>query len=104
MIKLCVNILKSNTVLNVLITTLWTTEIVWRWNGAFKELRWRGKTKVLGENISPSVMLFTDNPTLIDLGWKTGFCGDKPLTNRMSQGTINTNYSFFLQNVTNVWV
>jgi hypothetical protein len=39
MMNLCANMLKTDTILKALITTLYTIEVIWRRNEAFKESR-----------------------------------------------------------------
>ena len=70
--------------------TLW-----WRWfvffvfpcNGTPVEWNWQGKTEVPGEKTCPSATLSTTNPTWTDRGSSPALRGERPATNRLSNGT-----------------
>jgi hypothetical protein len=48
---------------------------------------WQGKTEELGENICPSAILFTTNPTWFEPGANPGLRGERPATNDLSDDT-----------------
>jgi hypothetical protein len=48
---------------------------------------WQGKAEELGENICPSVTLYTTNPTWIEPGANPGLGGERPATNDLSDET-----------------
>jgi hypothetical protein len=67
----------------------------WMWSSRWNK-NWHGKPKY-SEKTCPSSTLSTTNPTWPDLGSNRGRRGGKPVTNRLSYGTVIA-FSVYLHN------
>ena len=87
------NILKTNTILNMLSQLCRQLRLYDVGMGLVKNHA-DGGNQCPRRKTCPSVNVSTDKPTLTNFGPKPGFCSDKPVTNRRSHGTVNANCSF----------